>query len=293
MLSILVPTYHYNVFPLASEISRQATDAGIEHEIICLDDGSGGFSEENNRINALADASFSVLETNIGRSAIRNTLARKASFENLLFLDADVMPVHPDFIQNYRPFLDGKDKIVYGGIRYQTEKPPKTQLLRWIYGKEREALDAGTRKKNPYLTFLTLNFLTTKSVMENVPFNENIPNLRHEDTLFSYDLCQAGVPVIHIENPVLHLGLEDSSRFLQKSREAVTALDFLTSEGLLPDSYAALSRFRGRISPFSGIAAFVFRTGRRAMEANLLGSRPSMRIFDLYRLTFLCHQKKR
>lgn len=290
MLSILIPTYHYNVYPLAQQMARMAGAAHIPYEIICLDDGSGGFRTENGRINELPHASFSVLEQNIGRSAIRNLLARKAHYENLLFLDADVMPQHDDFLQRYLPYLDGSDKAVYGGIRYQIEPPSDEELLRWVYGIEREALDVETRQKHPYRSFLTLNFLTTKSVLAKVPFNETIPNLRHEDTLFSFNLSEADIPILHIENPVWHHGLEDSVRFLQKSEAAVIALHALVKNGLLPSSYARLSAVYGRLArtglPF--LLKPVFRVGQKAMRRNLLGKNPSMRVFDLYRLGYLC-----
>ncbi len=294
MLSILIPTYHYNVYPLAQEMARMADAADIRYEIICLDDGSGGFRTENEKINELPHASFSKLETNIGRSAIRNLLARKANYENLLFLDADVLPQSADFLQRYLPYLDGSDKIVYGGIRYQIEPPSIEQRLRWVYGNEREALDVETRQKHPYRSFLTLNFLTTKSVLATVPFNEAIPNLRHEDTFFSYELSKAGVPMVHIENPVWHHGLEDSLRFLQKSEEAIVALQSLVSSGLLPSSYARLSAVYTTLSRFGlrFLFATAFRLWRKTLRQHLLGTRPSMRLFDLYRLGYLCSIKK-
>lgn len=294
MLSVLIPTYRYDVSGLAAEIGRQATAAGIAHEILCLDDGSGAFLSENQTINDVPNASFTALEQNIGRSAIRNLLARKATYPNLLFLDADVLPIGSDFIQHYIPYLNGGDRIVYGGIRYQEERPAREQLLRWVYGNQREALPVYKRVKNPHLTFLTLNFLATKTTLDRVGFNEAIPNLRHEDTLFSYDLSRAGIPVVHIDNPVWHLGLEDGARFLQKSEEAVQALDHLVAKGLLPEEYAALSRFHRKIKQYrlEGLVASTFRIGRHAMKKQLLGPSPSMRLFDLYRLGYLCTLKR-
>lgn len=290
MLSILIPTYHYNVYPLARELSAQAETLGIPYEIRCLDDGSGGFKDENDRINQLPNASFAPLDHNIGRSAIRNLLAREATFPNLLFLDADVMPQNPDFLAQYLPYIDGTDRIVYGGIRYQAEAPPADQLLRWVYGKEREALKAEKRQEHPYRSFLTLNFLTTKTLLEQVSFNETIPNLRHEDTLFSYELSQRKVPIVHIENPVWHHGLEDSARFLEKSEEAVVALQSLVRGQLLPASYARLSAIHANITRL-GLRPLVgmwFSWSQRGLRRNLLGDRPSMRVFDLYRLGYLC-----
>ncbi|HEX7870529.1 MAG TPA: glycosyltransferase, partial [Chryseobacterium sp.] len=204
MLSILIPTYNYNVFPLVETLYMQCLESNIIFEIICLDDASHDFLIQNHEINRLKNTSYIVLEQNIGRSAIRNLLGQKANFENLLFLDADTIPVHDNFITNYLSLINNEEKIIYGGILYATQKPPKEQILRWVYGKNREALSYEKRRRNPYLSFLTLNFLIQKSVFEKVTFNESIPNLRHEDTLFSYNLMQKDIKVDHIDNPVYH-----------------------------------------------------------------------------------------
>ena len=121
MLSILIPTYNYNTFSLVNELQKQAKETGIEFEILVLDDGSQKLETENNKINELDFCSFEILKENIGRSAIRNLLAKKASFDNLLYLDSDTIPVANDFISNYLIHLNEEEKIVYGGIQYQKE----------------------------------------------------------------------------------------------------------------------------------------------------------------------------
>ncbi len=47
MLSILIPTYNYNIVALVSEIHRQISNTEIPFEIICLDDASTVFVAEN------------------------------------------------------------------------------------------------------------------------------------------------------------------------------------------------------------------------------------------------------
>jgi cellulose synthase/poly-beta-1,6-N-acetylglucosamine synthase-like glycosyltransferase len=200
MLSILIPTYNYTIFPLVSKIHELLELEQIPFEIRCLDDASDNpyCQSENEKINNLKNASYKILEKNIGRSKIRNLLGKNAIYDWLLFMDADVYPIQDDFIKNYIKYLKTEPSVVYGGIRYTKEKPPAEELLRWEYGKHREALAAERRKKNPYLSFLTLNFLIHKNILLSVPFNESIPNLRHEDTLFSYDLKTNNIPIYHI-----------------------------------------------------------------------------------------------
>ena len=144
-------------------------------------------------------------------------MAKKAKYSWLLFLDADVLPVDNTLITGYLPFLNNEEKIIYGGIKYQKKTPQSKQILRWIYGNERESLNAYKRSSEPYLSLLTLNFTINKSIFTKVSFNETIPNLRYEDVLFSYELSLKKIKVEHINNPVYHLGLDTSEIFLVKT----------------------------------------------------------------------------
>lgn len=295
MLSILIPTYNYNVLPLVKELHRQATDTPIAFEIIVLDDASPDDTtiKENQKINLISNCSYNILEKNIGRSAIRNLLAKKAYYDWLLFLDADIMPVNGNLISQYLSHLNEGEKVIYGGIRYQGQKPSQNELLRWIYGNDREALPAEKRQQDSYLSLLTLNFAIKKSIFNKVSFNETIPNLRHEDTLFSHDLKSAGIKIEHIDNPVYHLGLESSDIFMRKSEEAVIGLKYLLDNRLLSNNYIKLSSLYASISRF-GMTAFVgflFKTFQKPLKENLLSDNPSLLIFDLYRLGYLCSLK--
>lgn len=295
MLSILIPVYNYNVFRLVENVHNQALECNIVFEIICLDDGSTLFLAENENINQLKNSRFSILDKNIGRSAIRNLLARRATYQNLLFLDADTIPVQKDFLSTYIAQINNDEKVVYGGILYENTQPSKNKLLRWFYGKKREALTTSERNKNPYISFLTLNFLIKKSIFKKVNFNENIPNLRHEDTLFSYQLMQSKIQVIHIENPVYHLGLEDSKTFLKKSEESVIGLKNLVDSNLMTPNYVKLSHYFLLLKKygFQSLTAFCFKTLKPFFIKQLLSKKPSLFLFDLYRLGYYCTLKSK
>ena len=89
MLSILIPTYNYNIEALVTELHAQATACGIDFEILCYDDCSTNLDliASNKSINLLKNTSYKVLKSNIGRSAIRNLLAKDAHYDLLLFLN--------------------------------------------------------------------------------------------------------------------------------------------------------------------------------------------------------------
>lgn len=293
MLSILIPVYNYNICPLVATLHHQVLKCEILFEIICLDDASQKFLTENQEIGKLKNTDYSILEKNIGRSAIRNLLAQKAIYDNLLFLDADTIPVHENFISNYISQINNSKKIVYGGIRYQDIQPSGDEILRWIYGTKREALTVSDRNKSPYISFLTLNFLIQKSIFSEVNFNEKIPNLRHEDTLFSFELMQNKIEIIHLENPVYHLGIENSAVFLRKSEEAVMALKNLVDSKLISSEYVKLSHSFEIIQKYHlrSIIAFGFKIIQPLFLKQLLGRKPSLLLFDFYRLGYYCTSK--
>ena len=293
MLSILIPTYNYNITALVNEVHKQSKICKIEFEILVFDDASTNpeIRKTNTSIDSLENTSYTILESNIGRSAIRNKLAKSAQYNWLMFLDADVMPINNHFVSNYINSLSESESIIYGGILYQEEIPNKIQLLRWVYGKKREALSVKKRKENRYLSFLTLNFIIRKNVFETVLFNEDIPNLRNEDTLFSYNLRQEKTTINHIENPVYHLGLESSKIFLSKSKESLDALNLFLKEKLIDVEYTKILSVKNRLQKFKLDILFslTFPVSKKLFEQNLLSSKPSLFIFDLYRLSYLCY----
>ncbi|MEM6721597.1 MAG: glycosyltransferase [Bacteroidota bacterium] len=297
MLSILIPTYNYDISTLVETIHKQAVAANIVFEILCLDDHSNTQKtiQQNERINSFSNASYTILPENIGRSRIRNLLAQKATYDWLLFLDADVIPVASDFVSNYINAISAEKEVIYGGILYQEEKPKQENVLRWIYGKEREALTVQQRQEALYLRFLTLSFLIKKEVFQKVKFNEDIPNARHEDTLFANDLKHAEVHMTHIHNPVYHLGLDTSKEFIRKSMESVEVLILFLKNGLIEHHDILITKVFKRAKTFgiNHILSLMYRWFGKRFEKNLLSNNPSMFIFDLYRLTYLCYLDKR
>ena len=296
MISILIPTYNYDIFPLVKKIHELISLQKIDFEIICLDDCSSNVEmiRKNETINKLHNASYQILKKNIGRSSIRNLLAEKANFNWLLFLDADVMPIQKDFIENYLKVINKNFDIVYGGIKYSPNRPERSQLLRWHYGNIREAIPASERTKKPYLSFLTLNFLIKKSVFKKVRFNENIPNLRHEDTLFSFELKKAKVSILHTDNPVFHLGIESSQEFLKKSLESVEGALYLKNNHLIDTNYIKILSFYKRLKKYKADQPLSYFPKKvlSKIEKNLLSDHPSLKLFDFYRLIYLIQLDK-
>ena len=290
MLSILIPTYNYNIVPLVEELYNQVSTLNIDFEILVLDDGSTLFTKENSEINTLKNCSYKTNTENFGRSITRNLLAKYAKFDWLLFLDADTLPKDNLFISNYINYFDTNYKAINGGIVYQENSPAKNQMLRWNYGTKREALPFQKRNENPYQSFLTLNFLIHRDVFKTVSFNDKIPNLRHEDTLFSFELSKHQIKTLHINNSVIHYGLDTNEIFLKKSKEAVENLKYLHDKNLITSDYVKLLNLAVKIKSIGlkGVFGSFYKTFRKPLEQKILNEKSSIYLFDFYRLCYFC-----
>ena len=59
MISILIPCYNFNAYPLVLKLEKQALLIGVNFEIICCDDGSFSLKNEGNqKINLLTNSKF-------------------------------------------------------------------------------------------------------------------------------------------------------------------------------------------------------------------------------------------
>lgn len=292
MLSILIPTYNYNVYPLVSEIHKQCLECRIEFEILVFDDGSKQFLVENEAINSIENCCFKVLEKNIGRSAIRNLLAQKAKFEWLLFLDADVIPINSNFINTYIESINLSHLVVLGGYQYENRKPKEDYTLRYKYGKEREEKSSTERNSNPYQFVFSGNLLIQKNIFLATNYaNDN--SFYGMDVFFAYQLFIKKIAVIHIENPIHHLGLESNIVFFEKSLKAVESRkQFLTNSDQI-EKISPLLKLYNKIKKYRLllIVVFCFRITQPILKKFILSKNPNLYCFDFYRLGYLCSLK--
>lgn len=293
MLSILIPTFNYDVYPLVSILKQQADSLRINYEILVQDDASQKFLHENSKINSLAHCNFSINTKNFGRGKNINLLAKKAKFEWLLIMDCDTIPTQDNFIQKYISEIKNEEKIVFGGIEYENKKPAPNQLLRWFYGTAREAISAEKRKINPNGNALTSNLLIRKNIFISNKFDESITKYGYEDLVFLSSLKRKGYIVKHISNASYHLGLETSQEFLNKTKTALENLKSISKNNDLEHSESKIVKihfFLKRVC-LTSFVSFLFLKTEKQIEHNLLSEKPSLFLFDLYKLGYYCSIK--
>ena len=292
MISILIPAYNYNITNLVSDLYQQAVETYIDFEIIVMEDGSKLYVEENRKVNEFKFCRQIVLDENIGRSAIRNKLADEAKYDHLLFLDCDAKLNSIHFVEKYISFCR-EECIVLGGRIYDEEYTDPRFSLIIKYGKNRERNDNRNlkhRQKNPMFT--TPNFLISKSIFNKIRFDETIKGYGHEDTIFGIKLHQMQINFIFIDNPVVHIGLENNEIFILKTENAISNLLNLYQSGKYP-SLIIESKLIHHYLIFkklhiTGILAFKYKLLHKFIQRQLCSSNPSLFLFDIYKLLFLC-----
>lgn len=288
MLSILIPTYNRICVELVAELSRQVRRAGVVSEIIVLDDGSTNMKivGKNTKLEEIEGCRYVVSPENQGIAKTRNRLMDMARYDNLLFLDSDVMPVSDDFIQRHIDAI-GKADVVCGGMRYRRGDGECVNILRLRYGVSHEERTVEQRKRNPYEAFISCSFMVTRKASKKNRFDESFDRYGHEDTLFGISIQKQGLSILHIDAPVYHDNLDTSDEYMSKVRTSLQSLS-MHSEALAGHSkllclYDKLSKVG-----LSKVVAKCFSLLRKRMEKNLTGSDPSVPLLQAYKIGYLC-----
>lgn len=292
MLSLLIPTFNYNVYPLTLELSEQCKSCGIEYEVIALDDGSNLIFSENDQINNVANCRYLINEKNTGRASNINKLVALAKFNYVLILEADAFPCHKNYIQLYVDVISQNPKAVFGGVRYSDKKPAKNALLRWIYGNSRESKNLKHRLENPFDIVFSWNLLISKNLFSEPLFDASIITYGFEDLVFLKKLKENGIVIHQIDNFLLHQNEEDATVFIEKSKTATLNLIALYQNKTLSATDSRLLNAFEMVKKlhFAGIIVKIFKHFEKTWCENLKSEKPSLFLFDLYRLGYFCQQ---
>ncbi len=293
-LSICIPVYRQVPTDLVQALEVQAYRCISPVDIIVMDDGSPeAFQSKLRQMRITDKTSVCFLSENVGRARIRNQLTARASGEYLLFLDGDSGVPDEDFLQRYLDCLPWNGVVCGGRIYPEAPLQPEWKL-HWTYGRYLESRPAEFRNKQGYRSFMTNNFLISREIALEFPFNEALTTYGHEDTWFGYELSERAVPIMHIDNPVVHLELDPAAVFLEKTRDGLHNL------GYLQETFAqshpgfarsvtllrTVNRFHKR--GFCGWTGWWFWITKPWLEQNLLGRNPRLFAFQIYKLGYFC-----
>ncbi|MDR7210067.1 glycosyltransferase [Flavobacterium piscis] len=294
MLSILIPTYNYNVYPLVLELHKQADNLKIKYEILVQDDNSRKFINENTQINLLANCTLSINAKNLGRGKNINLLCIKSKYDYVLIMEADSFPENKSYLKNYINLLSKSTTVIFGGVKYPDVIPPKEKLLRWKYGVKRETKSLQYRLINNYDFVFTWNLLLKKDILLKYTFPEFIREYGYEDAFFIKKLHLNSVVVAHIENPLIHYNNEDSIEFIKKTEKAVKTLYDLISFQKIDYKDIRLSKIYIILKKLHliGFVKAIYTKTKQQLLNNLTSKNPNLYVLDFYKLGYFCNLKK-
>ena len=295
MISICIPVYNYYAYPLVRRLSNQIKQMNDgEFEIVCIDDHSSGYYVTQNK-GITEIATFLRLGQNIGRSRIRNLFLKYAKGEYLVFLDCD-MVVPDNFLKVYQREAKRGVSVAVGGVIYDERGNDTEHKLRYMYGTKVESRPVEERRKHPYRSFMTGNFMIKREILEKIRFDESIEKYGHEDTLFGYNLEQAKVPITHVDNAAINGQVETNVEYLHKTVEAVENLaeiyDRMWEDQRFCQSVRLL-RVYGRLRRMGlhKVVYNLFRMLKNPMESHFVsGNGISITQFNFYKLGILIKQ---
>ncbi len=290
MISVLIPVFNRDVNELVDVLSKQLKLLNNLAEIIVMDDGSEAYYKNLNcKLAGIELVQYVESDTNQGRIYCRQKLAAIAKYEWLLFLDCDSKIVSDQFLKTYCNKLTNSEQVIVGGRIYTSQKPNDCRfMLHWKYGTYREVMRLGNQAHAN--RFMTNNFFISKNIFERFDFTGGWSGYGYEDTWMGIQLEAMNVPVIFINNPVIHDGIETSFVFIAKSKEALENLKRL-SELIAPGiliKHVRLYYYFYRLQSWRilWVMQLVYSIMKRYINNNLQSCEPSLLKFDLYRLHY-------
>jgi hypothetical protein len=297
MISVLIPVFNFNVAKLVKDLHGQLTYANVIFEIILGDDASTQ-QYNNEKLTDLSSVTYFSLSENIGRAKIRNLLVEKANYPFLLFMDCDAAVSSSLYINNYIVEISRNlaPVCIIGGVAYRKQKPNPKYYLRWHYGNKRESTDADIRNQKPYKSFTSFNAVFSKSIFDLVKFDESFSTYGNEDTFFGNQLRNTKIPVIHINNPLFHDGLDTNEEYLTKVETSIDNLISLLDSKKLDANFISENRllatyFKCNKFKCTPVLQLFYKMFLPNIKQKIL-KEPSIFWLDVYKLGYLALNTK-
>ena len=292
MISFLIPTYNFNCMMLIMNLFQQSVDlkkktmGTFDFEIIVADDASPcqEFVQCYQSMTSSEGCRFISLPENYGRAKIRNFLAGEAQYPYLVFIDCDAEICTPDFVASYWQARDQGD-VVCGSLR-NPKVCPNGGELRYCYEKSAECQrTVAFRSAQPYTYFTTFNVLFHRSVFQKLRFDERCTEYGYEDALMGVMLEKYGYQIAHIDNPLIHNGIDASAVYLSKIETSLNVL-YKLGEPLHSASALVILKRKLAAAGLLTVVRRVFSLFKHRVRKNLLGKHPSMFLLKFYKLGY-------
>jgi hypothetical protein len=131
----------------------------------------------------------------------------------------------------------------------------------------------------------------SKSIFELVKFDESFSTYGNEDTFFGNQLRNAQIPVIHINNPLYHDGLDKNEDYLKKVETSIDNLISLLQSKKIDTNFVEENRllatyFKCKRLQTISLLQFFYKTFLPNIKQKIL-KKPSIFWLDMYKLGYL------
>ena len=195
-----------------------------------------------------------------------------------------------NFIKKYIDFKD-ESEVIVGGVSYaeyeQLEKQTIEVEIRWY----REERKAHFRNQRPYASFSACNLFIKRKLSE-YRFTESLTKYGHEDTLYGAELEFNSYTVMHINNPIIHLGIDEVSIFLEKTEFALINLLALQKSHPRACKNIKIFNYYNFIRKTLFLTKGIFIFWKYCCRKLLMNGSTNLMVFDLYKLSFMLCLKK-
>jgi hypothetical protein len=246
ILSVLIPFLRDDPTDLLRQLDSEAPALSGAVEVVLLDDGTGDAAltaRLRGALDALAlPARLIILSVNEGRARGRNRLTIAARGRAWLFLDSDMKPDTPRFLQTWIALTAERDPAVaFGGFSLdQAPDDPRFAVHRALSGAS-ECLPASERAKQPEKYVYTSNLLVRRDVFAAEAFDPGFSGWGWEDVEWAMRVSRR-FEVVHIDNPATHMGLDTVEDLARKFDQG--AGNFARVVALHPETVAAYPSYR-------------------------------------------------
>jgi glycosyltransferase involved in cell wall biosynthesis len=224
-LSILIPFLRDDPTGLLAALDGEGAVLAGAVEIVTLDDGTGDDALAGAVTRAVEGlklpARFVRLSANLGRAKGRNRLAEEARGRWLLFLDSDMLPDSPGFLQAYLTLIgETAPAVVFGGFSLDQAPPSRGHDLHRRMAGASDCAPVEVRRLNPEKHVFTSNLLVRRDVFESEAFDEAFHGWGWEDVEWAMRVLRRH-PIVHIDNTATHLGLDTAAAMAAKYEQSV------------------------------------------------------------------------
>jgi glycosyltransferase involved in cell wall biosynthesis len=211
-LSVLIPFYRDDPSDLIQRLDAEAGALAGAVELVLLDDGGGDAALTARVAQRLARLSLPArlvaLAQNVGRARGRNRLAAAARGRTFLFLDSDMLPDAPDFLQAWADLEAAQQPAVaFGGFSLRQAPDSPAFAVHRALAAASECIPAAVRARTPEKYVYTSNLLVRRDVFASEAFDTRFSGWGWEDVEWGLRVARRH-RVLHPDNPATHMGLD-------------------------------------------------------------------------------------